>query len=119
MGETTGITQTRAKKGLDQDREMALTELMKQVDLPIPDQEARPGWIISPDPNLPAKQPFSVSPSPQVDTRTKTSHSFPKHRKQDAPWGPGQMPSCLQGGLVWGQSRESAQGFLVPPAGFK
>lgn len=33
MGETPGITQAREKKGLDQDREMALTELMKQADL--------------------------------------------------------------------------------------
>lgn len=68
------MTQAREKKGLDQDREMALTELMKQVDLETSQfqtRRQRPGWIISQDPNLPAKQPFSVSPSPQVDTRTK------------------------------------------------
>lgn len=33
MEETTGITQARETKGLGQDREMALTELMTQVDL--------------------------------------------------------------------------------------
>lgn len=29
------------------------------------------------------------------------------------------MPDCPQEGLIWVQSREGTQGFLVSPAGFK